>query len=369
MQKSLIFRVDASIKIGTGHVYRCLTLANKLKFFFKIYFVCRETNGNLILFIKNKGYDIFVLPKSDLSSIEFNENVECNEHAQLLEERWDIDAKLTVDILKNIKNVEWLIVDHYSIDQKWENLAKKFSSKLMVIDDLNDRKHTCDILLDPNYSKTANDYLELVPNNCKLLIGDKYNIIRDEFIQLRCNSLKRRLDPKLSRVLIFMGGADEKNVTSKILRIISDFPLFSNIKIDVIVGISSPWFDDIKKLAKKFKHQIVIWSGVENLAEFFVNADLAILAAGGTFWEACYMGLPSILVSTAENQSKLFGYISNINLPILSNEDRAFKIKLNTFLKEMLINNEFLESVSINMQEIISQDGSNLIVNEICQHS
>jgi len=366
MQKSIIFRTDASIRIGTGHVFRCLTLATKLKYFFKIYFICREINGNLIHFLQRKGFDVYVLPKSNFRSVDFQENVECLEHSEWLEERWDTDANLTASILKNIKDVEWLIVDHYSIDYKWESAIKKFSSKLMVIDDLNDRKHNCHLLLDSNYSKTPKEYAKLTPEDCKLLIGSDYTIIRDEFTKLREDSLKRRITPQLKRILIFMGGADKKNVTSKILRGLSGFYLPPNIKIDVIVGISSPWYEDIRGLASTLPCEINILTTVENLADFFLIADLAILAAGGTFWESCYMGLPSILISTAENQSKLFSYISSLNLPVLLDNDDAFTIKLNSYLKKMLINNGLLKFITNDIQHIIRGDGIDLIVNEIC---
>ena len=260
MQKKIIFRADASIEIGTGHIFRCLTLANKLKYFFKIYFICRELNGNLILFLKDKGFNVCILPKSNYSSYDFKENVKCKEHSKWLEERWDIDAKLTSDLIKKIKNIEWLIIDHYSIDYKWEGVVKKFCSKLMVIDDLNDRKHDCHMLLDLNYSKTMNDYIELVPKNCKILVGSEYTIIRDEFVKLRMGSLNRRLNPQLNRILIFMGGSDKKNITSKILQVLSDLPLHSSIKFDVIVGISCPWTDDIINSAKTLPYEINISS-------------------------------------------------------------------------------------------------------------
>jgi UDP-2,4-diacetamido-2,4,6-trideoxy-beta-L-altropyranose hydrolase len=279
---NIVFRTDASFNIGTGHVIRGLTLADELtRKGSNIQFICKEEDGNLIGLIEKKGYRLHRLPRS-------------NDLAE--------DRELTKKILKNRSNCpDWLIIDHYKIDISWEYLLRKYAKKLMVIDDLADREHDCDLLLDQNYSKIDNRYNGLIPDKCIQLLGPEYAILRPQFQKARENLRKR--DGGVNRILVFMGGADPKNVTTKVLRAIHmlDRP---DIAIDVVIGNLSPYHDEIKILTSKMPNTIC-HRNVDNMAELMLSADLCIGAGGTTTWERCCEGLPTITLILAENQKEI----------------------------------------------------------------
>jgi UDP-2,4-diacetamido-2,4,6-trideoxy-beta-L-altropyranose hydrolase len=276
------FRTDASFNIGTGHVMRCLTLADELRQKgTDINFICREGPGNLISYIENRGYKVHQLP----GDIDI-----------------ETDKRLTDKILSKYETKsDWLIIDHYDIDISWEHPLRKCAKKLMVVDDLADRKHDCDLLLDQNYSKIDNRYNDLVPDKCIQLLGTEYAILRPQFQKARGTPKKR--DGGVNRILVFMGGADSKNITSKALRAIHMLDR-SNIAIDVVVGDLNQYHDEIKILTSKIPNTIC-HHNVDNMAELMLSADLCIGAGGTATWERCCVGLPTITIVLAENQKNI----------------------------------------------------------------
>ena len=278
----LIIRADASVFIGTGHIIRCLTLADKLnRRGVNIQFICKEEKGNLIGLIEKKGYRSHRL----LRSID------------LAEER-----ELTKKILKNRSNCpDLLIIDHYDIDISYEFPLREHVKEIMVIDDLANRRHDCDLLLDQNYSKNDNRYNGRVPENCIQLLGSEYAILRPQFQKARENLRER--DGGVNRILVFMGGVDSKDITSKVLRAINIL-VRSDIAIDVVIGNLNPHHDEIKILASKIPNTIC-HHNVEDLAKFMSSADICIGAGGTTTWERCCVGLPTITIVLAGNQKDI----------------------------------------------------------------
>ena len=174
------FRTDASIQMGTGHVMRCLNLASELKIFnSEIYFIVRSLDGNLNNRIEDLGYKVFLLEKLS----EKNENINYNKitHEKWLSVSQIEDAKQSIEILNKF-NPAWLIIDHYSIGSEWESYVKPYVKNIMVIDDLANRKHSCDLILDHNwYENKEKRYKDLIPKKCISLMGPKYALLRPEF--------------------------------------------------------------------------------------------------------------------------------------------------------------------------------------------
>ena len=276
------FRTDASFNIGTGHVMRCLTLADELRQKgTDISFICREDPGNLVSYIESRGYKVHRLP----GEIDI-----------------EMDRRLTKEFLSKYETKpDWLIMDHYDIDISWEYPVRKYAKKFMVIDDLANREHDCDLLLDQNYSRNKNRYNRLVPENCIQLLGPKYAILRPQF--QKANENLRKRDGGVNRILVFMGGADSKNITSKVLRAIHMLGR-SDIAIDVIIGNLNPYHDEIKILTSKIPNTSC-HHNVEDMAELMASADLCIGAGGTTTWERCCVGLPTITIILAENQKNI----------------------------------------------------------------
>jgi len=305
---NVVFRVDSSVTIGTGHVMRCLTLAKQLKQKnVNISFICRDLEGNLINFIKDHGFTVHVLSKI---RIDEKDN---NAIFKWYKENWQQDVRETLDIVEaHIRSIDFFIIDHYGLDEKWESTLKPFIKKLMVIDDLANRKHVCDFLLDQNlYLNYEERYKNLVPPECKQLLGPNYVLLREEFIDASCQ--KRIRDGKIHNILVFFGGTDPTNETIKALNALA--LLENNIKVNVVVGSSNKRKDEIREYCDRYPN-FFFHCQVPNMAELMNEADLAIGAGGTTTWERCYLGLPSITIIVADNQVELTNAVSKFGATI-----------------------------------------------------
>lgn len=300
---SIIFRVDASILIGIGHVMRCLTLAEAFRETGAICrFVCREHTGHCINEIKQQGFQVYVLPDS---SHETRERLTYKSaYASWLGEDIMVDASQTATKL-NGEIVDWIIVDHYGIDSRWESVLQANCKQLMVIDDLFDKPHNCDVLLNQNLGVTEKEYNELLSPATHLLLGPKYALLRSQFEALRQYSLKRRNDFNLKTILVTLGGIDKDNLTAAVLAAVESSSIPRNISLNVVMGASAPWVEDIRNVAKQMSHEVSVMVNVKNMAKVMADSDLAIGAAGGTSWERCCLGLPTLLVTLAANQQKV----------------------------------------------------------------
>ncbi len=298
--RKVAFRVDASIEIASGHVMRCLALASTLvKNGSQCSFICREHSLNMIKMIQDCGHFVFTLPKYQ-NDIHIGQQNDL-EHGFWLGCDWKIDADQTVEVLQNLMP-DWLIVDHYAIDIRWESVVSSFCSKILVIDDLADRKHKCSLLLDQNLGKSAVDYLGFLPEKTKVIAGPEYSLLRSEFSIFREASLMRRAHSEVKKIMITLGGIDRQNTSGHILRVLQNCNLSSDTELVIVLGANAPWISEVRKQALQSKFPATVKVNVSNMAELMCDSDLAIGAGGGTSWERCAMGLPTLLVVLADNQ-------------------------------------------------------------------
>ena len=342
------FRADASLQIGTGHVMRCLTLADALSARgADCQFICRAHEGHLIEFIRGKGYvahalpilpsagsnltahgsDALIRPTHEQSSSVRPEPVDwdCRNwvstgptpsladgsatdrdlaHSHWLGATQAQDAAACAPIL-GAQRPDWLIVDHYALDARWGLAMAQHYRKLMVIDDLADRLQACDLLLDQTFGRDAADYGQLVPANCHLLCGSQFALLRPEFAALRQYSLQRRAQPALRELLISMGGVDKDNSTSQVLQALRTCPLPADCRITVVMGAAAPWLGEVRTQAQDMPWPTRVLVGVSDMAQLMADSDQAIGAAGATSWERCCLGLPTTMLVLAENQRKI----------------------------------------------------------------
>lgn len=278
MTKRVIIRTDSSQRIGIGHLMRCLTLAESLaKQGIKIDFICRDLANDCSFLAEQKGFVVHKLKGSSAS-----------------------DAKLTINICKQIsRSIDWLIVDSYALDESWEKQLRPYVKKIMVVDDLANRKHDCDLLLDQNfYENMEIRYDNLVPMTCMKLLGPKFVLLRDEFAQQK-TKLRIR-NGQINRILIYFGGSDLRNLTEIAIEAIKLLNR-KDIVTDVIVGVMHKEKANLEKYCVELPNFNFHYQP-DNMAELMMNADLAIGAGGTTTWERCCMGLPTIVIPIADNQ-------------------------------------------------------------------
>lgn len=301
---NVIIRADASTSIGSGHVMRCLTLAHRLKKEknAKVVFVMRDLPGNLIDVVEKQGFEVLKLSPA-------NQKYSLNGYGLWLTVPMEIDAQQTIDLLQHYLQehscevVDRLIVDSYALDEQWEQVLRPYCREIMVIDDLANRKHDCDILLDQNFYLNKDvRYEGLVPERCKMLLGPEHALLREEFYEAQKHLRKR--DCTIKNILVFYGGSDLTNETEKAIKaLVQLHDEGYNFTADIITGVSNSRREKIKKICSKY-HFFHYYCQVSNMAEFMNKADLMLGAGGSTTWERLYMELPALVTAVAENQVK-----------------------------------------------------------------
>ena len=287
-------RVDSSVAIGSGHLMRCLTLATRMreKKNAEVHFISRDLEGNLHEKIKEAGFDLHVLPRHPV-----DENL--GGYTAWLTVSQTVDAEETKTVLQSIGSVDCLVVDSYALDSYWETEMRPFTQEIFVIDDLANRVHDCDILLEQGFhSNQEARYEGLVPANCRMFLGPAHALLRTEFYEARRYMRKRT--GALERILVFYGGSDPTNETVKAVRAITRLAL-PGVRADVIIGGSNRRKAEIQELCAMHPY-LKFYQNVQDMAVRMNEADLMLGAGGTTSLERCFLGLPALVTVTAENQ-------------------------------------------------------------------
>ena len=257
--RNVAFRVDASHEIGSGHVMRCLALAAELKARgAQITFVCRALPEHYATLIAKGGHSL-------------------------------VDG----EALPSDGSWDWLVVDHYALDAGWERKQRSLARKILAIDDLADRRHDCDVLVDQNLVRDAHErYANRVPAGCELLLGPRFALLRPEFAQMREASGEPRVARGALKVLVMFGGADRADLTSLCVKLLGKIGFAGSL--DVIAG---PLYRPSRDMRSANLHR-----APSNVAELMAQADLAIASPGVSSWERCVLGLPTVAIAFAANQ-------------------------------------------------------------------
>lgn len=274
----LAVRTDASSAIGTGHVFRCLALTDELRRLGgEVVFVCAKTPGNLTDMLIEKGYPLRLIPDGLAPEADANAT-----HAALAEDGV----------------FDWLLVDHYGLDVRWERILRSSIRCAAALDDLADRSHDVDLLLDSSHDTAeAGLYEKLVPPGARLALGPEYVLLRREFFG---RMPPERIVGPVRRILVTLGGNDPLNATGLALDALDD-PFFSGIQIDLTLGLSNPRLEHLITRASAMPN-VTAHVQSSRMADLMAGADLCLGAGGMTSWERCYMGLPSLVLVLADNQ-------------------------------------------------------------------
>jgi len=305
----ILIRTDASPTIGTGHVMRCLTLAGALaERGVEVSFICREHAGHLCDLIEARGFRVYRLPAPD-SDFEAGRTPA---HAAWLGATWQEDAGQTGAVIKTLgARPDWLVVDHYALDSRWERALRPLVGRIFVIDDIADRDHDCDLLLDQNlFADMQTRYTGKVPADCRLLLGPEYALLQPIYAELH-DRIPPREGP-VQRIFISFGGADRDNLTGRVLAAFLGLNR-PDIDVDVVISDSSPYASEIQALGAGHAN-IHLHGNLPTLAPLMARADLAIGAAGITSWERLCLGLPALVVTLAENQRPIAEELQRLKL-------------------------------------------------------
>lgn len=259
----IAFRTDASASLGTGHVMRCLALAEALKAKrAEIGFVCRELPAHYASLIRKAGYALATGDEAEVGACD------------------------------------WLVVDHYALGADWERQQRGRAAKIMVIDDLANRPHDCDLLLDQNVLSAGNPYQGRVPAGSRVYLGPRYALLRHAFAEERSRAAPR--SGAMQRVFVSFGGSDPRNHTAAALEALRPYAKQLE-RIDVVIGPASPFADDIAARCRTLP-QAELHRGTHELPAMLARADLAIGAGGTMAWERACMGAPTLAFGIAANQ-------------------------------------------------------------------
>lgn len=336
----ILIRVDASLDIGGGHFMRCFMLAQALsKKGHAITFASIFLPEYFLKMLQNEGFNYLNLEKSVV-------NLLCLDEV--------LDAKNLIS-LAGPRAWNWVIVDHYSLSSIWELQIRSVAKKIFSIDDLANRKHNCDLLLDQNYEDNSR-YTSIVNQDCELLLGPKYALLNPE-LQNYKNFYKIR---ELKRVLIYFGASDRSNLTGKTLHILSGDE-FKHLYVDVVYGIHYQFLGSLKNMASN-RGRAILYGPQPHLGKLMQCADLAIGAGGVSNWERLCIGLPSIVIAIAENQVKISKNLGEIGLiSYLGSLEDVSELDISSALRNLCAKNHLAE-VQTACQELCDGLGVSRVV-------
>jgi UDP-2,4-diacetamido-2,4,6-trideoxy-beta-L-altropyranose hydrolase len=339
MKRALI-RCDASTIIGSGHVIRCRTLGRALKHLgWQVVFICRRQEGDLISLLE-KEFQVVCLHRLAAYAYEqppFEPLEDEVERSRWLGCSQQKDAIDTMRALAQaaISVADVLVIDHYGLDFFWEGQLIDFLRQgdrkpvAIVIDDLADRAHVADMLIDQNFygESTARRYSSLVNSSCETCLGPSFALLSPEYEAFRLTAEART---SLRTILLVFGGVDSHNYTERFLQELTT-RRYSGLKVNVVIGHQNSSFDRISKLVHR-RPNTYLHARIPSLSKLIAEADISIGAGGTTVWEKICLGLPSLSIPVASNQINCinelnrYGYVKKISS--ISEISEIFNVQL-----------------------------------------
>lgn len=306
--QNILFRADSSSVIGTGHIMRDLVLAEEFENA-HIIFATQDLPGTINHKIIEKDYDLEILNSNDI------------------EELISIIKKYTINMI---------VIDHYGIDHDYEKALKESTGVTIFVLDDTYKKHYCDILLNHNIYAENERYKNLVPKHCELKCGSKYTLLRDEFIKAKKQKSKIKKDKQSKTIFIAMGGADHRNINIDILKTIKKIRknYKQNLKVNIVTTNANKNLNQLKKYCKD-KKWINLHINLNEIAKLMIKSDLSIVTPSVTANEIYYLGVPMIVIKTADNQIDMYKYLKKQKYHVLNKfKKEKLKIALKKLLRE-----------------------------------
>ncbi|MCA2879571.1 MAG: UDP-2,4-diacetamido-2,4,6-trideoxy-beta-L-altropyranose hydrolase [Microcystis sp. M046S1] len=340
--RNLIFRADASAQIGTGHVMRCLALAQ----------AWNTQSGKTTFVMAGQSSALEArLRSEDIDVVYLSAKAGSNE-----------DAQQTVNIAQ--KNAaSWIVVDGYQFSSEYQKRLKSYGLKVLFVDDYGHAEnYYVDLVLNQNISADQNLYKSREPYT-HILLGIKYTLLRREF--LISQGLVKAIAPIARKILVTLGGGDPDNVTLKVLQALSQLSI-NNLEIVVLIGGTNPHYEKLISFIKSLSLSISLQLNISNMHELMAWADLAIAAGGSTNWELAFMGLPSIVITIADNQKAIAAELDRQGVIINLGWHQDVTVEQIGFvLRELISDRPKRETMSKKGRELVDGNGAKRVISKI----
>jgi UDP-2,4-diacetamido-2,4,6-trideoxy-beta-L-altropyranose hydrolase len=337
----LIIRADASVEIGTGHLMRCLALAQ----------AWQDATGQAIFALATSA----PILEQRLQSVGMKVV-----HLSLRLGSAE-DAEETASLARQL-DASWIVVDGYHFGAEYQRIIKDSGLHLLFIDDYGHADHYyADIVLNQNIYAHEGLYPHREPYT-QLLLGTRYTLLRREFWQWR--GWRRSLPLVASKVLVTLGGSDPDNVTLKVIQALQLVET-EGLEAVVVVGGSNPHYELLQAAVQDLRFPIRLESNVTNMPELMAWADVAVTAGGSTCWELAFMGLPSLILMLADNQqssAKKLGGLSGRNLGW--HEDVSFG-EIAEAVSQLLASAQTRAEMVKRGQELVDGEGSDRVLMQL----
>ena len=332
----IAFRSDASPAIGAGHVMRCLSLADGLRSAgAEVCFVSRALPAHLADLLTAHGHEVLLIDGAPDDRVPQD-----LAHSSWLGTTQAADAEQSAEVLAG-RGCAWLVVDHYALDTRWESTMRASASRVLVVDDLADRPHDCDVLLDQNaHADPERRYAGRLPPHAERLLGPRFALLRGEFRHARLQAPART--GAVRRVLVSFGGADAANDTAAAIDAVHAARPETQ-DVDVVIGAGHGHREDVEAACLRHGYRCHVQS--DRMAELMAGADLAIGAGGVTTWERCCVGLPALVAAVALNQVELVADAARLGL-VYAIDGRVTASRLALHLRALADNPSVLRHLS-----------------------
>lgn len=338
---------------------RCLTLADALTFKgASCEFICPNTPEILRAEIRRRGHQLSILKYTERS--ESTDKLAYDTYRKLNQTQ---DANDTVQSLSG-DAWDWMIVDHYSLDVRWESIIQTSVDNIMVIDDLADRSHHCKLLLDQNFVANMNTrYSDKVNPDCQLLLGPSFALLHGSYAETHDSVTPRSA---VKRILIYFGGADLIDLTRRTLQVVLT-TVSDAVEVDVVMPVDPTASEKIESLARDHE-RVTCHHDLDTLAPLMASADLSIGALGATTWERLCVGLPTVAVTTAENQKEVASALDEAELVIWLGDGKDATPELIEKALSRVLDTDSLSSWSTNCKQLCDGRGTARVVRKLLEH-
>jgi len=338
----LVIRADASVAIGTGHVMRCLALAQAWQDAGgAVTFAMALDAPAIVKRLEAEGMHVARIDATPGSADDIAQTIQCAKRA----------------------NARWLVLDGYHFTADHQRAIKQANLSLLWLDDNDDATHYyADLVLNQNIHAKSNLY-EHREADTQLLLGSRYVLLRREF--LKWQEWKRTIPDVARRVLVTLGGSDADNVTLKVIQVLQHVAS-ENLEVVVVIGANNPHAAELHSAARASRVPMRVETNAPNMPELMAWADVAIAGAGSTCWELAFMGLPSIVMVLAENQKYIAEYLDAQGAAVYLGIGQSIGVpEASQSLVKLLIDSERRITISRTGKMLVDGRGSARVVEKM----